>query len=71
MSAIHPMCRVMTLSVAVPIGGVCRDSYTLQKLVQAKKELGSEIKLQDACSHVYKQLEKMERWISEIEQFKG
>ena len=29
MSAIHPMCRVTTLCVAVPIWGVCRDSYTL------------------------------------------
>ena len=29
MSAIHPMCRVTTLCVAVPIWGVCRDSFTL------------------------------------------
>ena len=32
MSAIHPMCRVTTLCVAVPIWGVCRDSYTLKYL---------------------------------------
>ena len=29
MSAIHPMCHVMTLCVAVPIWGVCCDLYTL------------------------------------------
>jgi hypothetical protein len=41
-----------------------------QKATSPKKELGSEIKLQDACSHLYQQLEKNERRISKIEQFK-
>ena len=29
MSKVHLVCRVMTLCVADPIWGVCRDSYTL------------------------------------------
>ena len=38
-----------------------------QKATQSQKEFGSEIKLQDTCSHLDEQLEKMERRISKIE----
>ena len=41
-----------------------------QKTVSSEIEFGSEIKLQDACSHFDQQLEKMEWRISKIEQFK-
>ena len=30
-SKVHLVCRVMTLCVADPIWGVCRDSYTLYR----------------------------------------
>jgi len=35
--------------------------------VPPKKGFRSEIKLQDACSHVYQELEKMEQQVSKIE----
>ena len=41
-----------------------------QKATPSEKEFGSEIKWQDAYSHQNKQLEKIERQISKIEQFK-
>lgn len=41
-----------------------------QNSTKPKKEFGSEIQLQDACSHEFRQLEKTERQVSKIEQFK-
>ena len=42
-----------------------------QKTTSSKKELRSEVKLRNACSHLYQQLEKMERGISKTEPVQG